>query len=77
MPDVVTLTMNPAVDGWTSVDRIQAACKLRCGPSRKDAGGGGINVARAAQRLGARSTALYLAGGRTGEALKGLATRMG
>ncbi|AOK49217.1 phosphofructokinase [Burkholderia sp. MSMB617WGS] len=72
MPEIVTITPNPAVDVATSVDRITDTRKLRCAPARRDPGGGGINVARVLTRLGADCSALYLAGGDTGRALRGL-----
>jgi 6-phosphofructokinase 2 len=72
MTDIVTLTMNPAVDLSTSVDRVVAVHKLRCSPARRDPGGGGINVARVATRLGADVKALYPRGGETGALLRRL-----
>ena len=72
MTDIVTLTMNPAVDLSTSVDRVVPVHKLRCSPARRDPGGGGINVARVATRLGAAVKALYPRGGDTGALLRRL-----
>jgi 6-phosphofructokinase 2 len=69
---IVTLTMNPAVDIATDVDRIEPAHKLRCGPPRWDAGGGGINVARAVLRLGGSPTAIFPSGGAIGAVLETL-----
>ncbi|MBB3261914.1 6-phosphofructokinase 2 [Paraburkholderia bannensis] len=69
MAEIVTLTLNPAVDVWTAVDRIVDTHKLRCEPTRCYPGGGGINVARVIRRLDgqqARCRALYLAGGAAG-----------
>ncbi|MCO5398856.1 1-phosphofructokinase family hexose kinase [Ralstonia soli] len=63
MPEIVTLTVNPAIDIATSVERITDTHKMRCAPARIDPGGGGINVARVVQRLGGDCLALYLAGG--------------
>jgi 6-phosphofructokinase 2 len=81
VPDVVaniiTLTMNPAIDVSTSAKRVEPTGKLRCSPERRDAGGGGINVARVAARLGATSTAVYPAGGLTGEWLNALVDKEG
>ena len=54
MAAIVTLTMNPALDIATSTDRVEPVHKLRCTAPRYDAGGGGINVARAAMRWAAR-----------------------
>lgn len=72
MPAIVTLTMNPAIDVSTSVDRVAPVRKLRCGPGRRDPGGGGINVARVAHRLGAEATAVYPCGGFVGQLLSRL-----
>ncbi|MFM0725982.1 1-phosphofructokinase family hexose kinase [Paraburkholderia strydomiana] len=72
MADIVTVTMNPAVDIATIIDRVIHTRKLRCAAPRRDPGGGGINVARVIQRLGADCTAVYLAGGVTGRILRQL-----
>jgi len=74
---VVTLTLNPALDLTTSVDCIVPFQKLRCGPMRRDAGGGGINVARVLQRWGCEVLAIHTAGGATGEKLKRLIAQEG
>lgn len=71
-PHVVTLTPNPALDVATSVAKVQPVNKLRCEAPRVDPGGGGINVARVVQRLGATSLAVYPAGGPTGRRLTDL-----
>ena len=69
MAHVLTITMNPAIDISTSVERVQPTRKLRCAPARRDPGGGGINVARVVDRLGSDATALYPAGGACGQTL--------
>lgn len=69
MPNIVTVTINPAIDVSTSVERLEPSAKLRCGPGRRDAGGGGVNVARVAQRLGGDVLAIFPAGGLPGEML--------
>ena len=63
MADVVTLTMNPAIDAWVAVERVLPFHKLRCSDARRDPGGGGINVARVLKRFGADVTAIYPNGG--------------
>lgn len=63
---IVTLTVNPALDISTSTSRVMSEHKLRCGPSRIDPGGGGVNVARTIHRLGGDVLAIYAAGGLTG-----------
>lgn len=72
MARILTLTMNPALDAFTSVPRVEPAHKLRCGAPRYDAGGGGINVARVIHRLGGDVLALFPVGGLTGQRLCGL-----
>jgi len=67
MTQVVTLTMNPALDIATSTDRIVPEHKLRCDVPRYDPGGGGINVARAIHSLGVGVLAIFPAGGAAGE----------
>jgi 6-phosphofructokinase 2 len=73
--NVVTLTMNPAIDVSTSVPALMPLHKLRCTPEKREAGGGGINVARVAARLGADVKALYPIGGLTGQLLRRLVDR--
>lgn len=72
MRDILTLTMNPAVDITTSAGAVVATHKIRCGASQSHPGGGGINVARVVQRLGGDCTALFPGGGSSGEVLKRL-----
>jgi 6-phosphofructokinase 2 len=75
MTAIVTLTPNPAIDVWAEVDRVEPSSKLRCTALRRDPGGGGINVARVAKRLGTDVTAIYPAGGVTGQLLRKLLDR--
>ncbi|WP_226435473.1 1-phosphofructokinase family hexose kinase [Rhodococcus yananensis] len=72
MPDIVTLTMNPALDVTTFADAIVPTKKLRCTEPFYDAGGGGVNVAKVARVLGASAAAVYPAGGVRGEQMSGL-----
>ena len=72
MSPIVTLTLNPAVDKNTSIDRVVAEDKLRCNAPSREPGGGGINVSRVVRRLGGASRALYTSGGPPGEMLGGL-----
>ena len=69
MPDIVTLTINPAVDIFVNVERVEPTKKMRCSSPKRDAGGGGINVARPAHRLGGDVLAIYPAGGAMGKLL--------
>jgi len=68
---ILTLTVNPALDVSTSTERVISVHKLRCGTSRLDPGGGGVNVSSVIQRLGG-TLAVYTAGGPTGEAYRRL-----
>jgi 6-phosphofructokinase 2 len=72
MAEIVTVTLNPAVDVATSVEQVTDTRKLRCSAAQRDPGGGGINVARVVQRLGGDCVALYLHGGTTGQVLQQL-----
>lgn len=72
MSPIVTLTLNPAIDKNTSVNRVVAEDKLRCNAPSREPGGGGINVSRVVRRLGGASRALYTSGGPTGEMLGSL-----
>jgi len=74
MTGIITLTMNPSVDRSTSVERVAPERKLRCGPPRLGAGGGGINVSRAIRKLGGTSLAVYVRGGPPGEMLERMLT---
>lgn len=74
---IVTLTMNPALDITTSVDRVRPTDKLRCQGARHDPGGGGINVARVASVLGASVSAVFPAGGPTGDVVADLLVEQG
>lgn len=74
---ILTVTANPALDVSTSVDRVEPEHKLRCGPTRLDPGGGGVNVSRVVRSLGGGSLAVYTAGGPTGQAYRGLLEREG
>ena len=67
MATIVTLTMNPALDIATTTERVEPVHKLRCTAPRYDAGGGGINVARAVHALGGEALAVFPAGGAAGE----------
>ncbi|MEO7121697.1 MAG: 1-phosphofructokinase family hexose kinase [Lacisediminihabitans sp.] len=63
---IVTLTMNPALDVSTSTATVMSEHKLRCGPSRIDPGGGGVNVSRTIHSFGGEALAVYAVGGLTG-----------
>jgi 6-phosphofructokinase 2 len=69
---IVTLTINPAIDISAAVPRVTAVHKLRCTSVRREAGGGGINVARVVDRLGGKAHAVFPIGGPIGSMLRDL-----
>jgi len=72
MSDILTITLNPALDVSSSVEEVVAGPKLRCDMPRYDPGGGGVNVSRAILRLQGQSRAFVALGGETGSAYKAL-----
>ena len=72
MKDILTLTLNPALDHATSVPRIEPDKKLRCGPETAEPGGGGVNVARAVTQLGGHARPMVALRGPNGDALEAL-----
>lgn len=76
MTNIVTVTLNPAIDGACAAQEVRHTHKIRTTNERNDAGGGGINVGRVIQRLGGDVLAVYLAGGATGTVLNSLWTSM-
>lgn len=71
-PDIVTLTINPAIDVFGITNEVFDDSKSRCEKASSLPGGGGINVARNIHRMGSSVAAVFPAGGLTGELLKGL-----
>jgi 6-phosphofructokinase 2 len=69
---IVTITFNPCIDKSSFVDALLPDKKLRCSAFKNEAGGGGINVAKAVKKLGGNALAVYLAGGYTGIVLQNL-----
>jgi 6-phosphofructokinase 2 len=74
---LVTITLNPALDLSAMGPTVRPGPKLRLGPVTAEPGGGGINVARAVAVLGGQALALAALGGPTGERLAGLLTQVG
>lgn len=72
MKPIITLTLNPTIDGSASADVIRPLRKIRTSDEQYHPGGGGINVARVIEELGGKAHALYLAGGATGAILDDL-----
>ncbi|MCW3082137.1 1-phosphofructokinase family hexose kinase [Segetibacter sp.] len=72
MQKIVTITLNPAIDKSTTVNAIVPDRKLRCSQPVFEPGGGGVNVSRAIKKLDGTSTAIYIAGGYSGNHLQHL-----
>lgn len=72
MSSIATITFNPCIDKSSFVDALVPDKKLRCTAFKNEAGGGGINVAKAVKKLGGNATAIYLGGGYTGVVLQNL-----
>lgn len=77
MRDILTVTLNPALDLGTQVGAITPNVKLRCAPAHLDPGGGGINVSRAIRILGGQSRTFVVLGGHNGEHMAKLMTEAG
>lgn len=70
--DILTITLNPALDMATSVDAVRVEEKLRCDAPVLDPGGGGINVARAIRQIGGQAEAFVALAGFRGQQLSAL-----
>ena len=51
MPEILTITLKPAVDYATATEHVEPGPKLYCEKPRIDPGGGGVNVARSILKL--------------------------
>jgi 6-phosphofructokinase 2 len=74
---IATLTLNPALDKNTWIDKLQPEKKLRCEKPQYEPGGGGLNVSRAISVMGGESLAIYAAGGSTGDKIRELLSSEG
>ena len=75
--EIITLTMNAAVDSCLEADELRESGKTYCRPCGDLPGGGGVNVARAVRLLGGEALAVVLLGGPTGRLLAELLDREG
>ena len=73
--DVVTLTLNPAIDISSDAEEVRPTQKTRIHNQQIEAGGGGINAGKMLAEFGVAVRAIYLAGGATGGALNELLGR--
>lgn len=69
MHKVITITVSPAIDKNTVVDKLVSEKKLSCLSPDYDPGGGGINVSKGLKKLGTNSLCLFPAGGASGSHL--------
>jgi 6-phosphofructokinase 2 len=67
---IVTITMNPALDKSTTVDKLAPEKKMRCAQMITEAGGGGINVSKAIKKLEGESIAIFPSGGMNGKKIE-------
>ena len=72
---IVTLTANPSVDRTIEVGRVRRGNVIRARGNRVDAGGKGVNVARALAAHGQKATAVVTSGGAEGAQLEALLTQ--
>ena len=77
MRDIVTITVNPALDLSTEAPAVIPDRKLRCATMAVHPGGGGVNVSRAIRNLAGHSTALIALGGPTGDRVAALLAEEG
>ncbi|MCF2905030.1 1-phosphofructokinase family hexose kinase [Octadecabacter sp. CECT 8868] len=77
MRDILTVTLNPALDLATSAFQVRPNEKLRCAQPHPDPGGGGLNVARAVHQLGGTARPFVALGGNTGSVVKQLLENAG
>ncbi|MEJ2001497.1 MAG: 1-phosphofructokinase family hexose kinase [Maritimibacter sp.] len=69
MSEILTVTLNPALDVTTTAESVVPEEKLRCDEPVLEAGGGGINVARAIGEMGAMAKAFVAISGFHGQQL--------
>lgn len=67
MSNILTVTLNPALDMSATAARVVPEEKLRCSDPHLEAGGGGINVARAIGEMGGRAHAFVAISGFHGQ----------
>ncbi|SNR35165.1 1-phosphofructokinase family hexose kinase [Lutibacter flavus] len=70
--NIITLTVNPALDKSAKIDGLVAEQKLKCHSIKYQAGGGGINISRILTRLNIDSDCVFTSGGDYGNYLEKL-----
>jgi 1-phosphofructokinase len=76
-PAVITVTLNPSLDRTIEVDALVPGAVHRAGQVRVDAGGKGVNIARALGANGHPALAVLPCGGSDGDELALLLSRAG
>jgi 6-phosphofructokinase 2 len=64
--NIITLTVNPAVDKSAEIDQLVPEQKLKCKAIQYQAGGGGVNISRVLHTLKVNNKCIFTAGGDTG-----------
>lgn len=67
---ILTLTLNPALDKSTEMEKLVPEKKMRCKQLRIEPGGGGINVSKAITGLGGKTVAIFPSGGNNGRLIE-------
>lgn len=70
--NIITLTVNPAVDKSAQIDQLVPEQKLNCKAIQYQAGGGGVNISRVLHTLNVKNKCLFTSGGDTGMFLQRL-----
>lgn len=70
--NIVTLTVNPALDKSVQIDQLVPEQKLNCKAIQYQAGGGGVNISRVLNTLNVKNKCLFTSGGDTGKFLERL-----
>ncbi|MDV7188314.1 1-phosphofructokinase family hexose kinase [Lutibacter sp. TH_r2] len=68
--NIITLTLNPALDKSAKVDQVIPDQKLKCHSIQYQAGGGGVNISRVLNVLQVKNKCICTIGGDTGLNLK-------
>jgi 6-phosphofructokinase 2 len=68
--NILTVTVNPALDTSAKVDGLMAEQKMRCHSISHEAGGGGVNISRVLTTLKVPNTCLFSSGGDNGRRLE-------
>jgi 6-phosphofructokinase 2 len=77
LAEILTLTLNPALDLSATTDAVVPGPKLRLTLPLAEPGGGGVNVSRAVAQLGGTSRAAVALAGPTGAQLQALLAAQG